>query len=322
MKTNKLLKLVFTFFATVAVSAAFAQVPFADMTAIQTDGTDSVTVNKKMVYFVEPDPVLNSLGATTYDTSWTQAEAQTNGVNSTFGFVWEGSGTGSGDINTPDNWTEAPYRVVNFTGTGDLTLQATESTAGGCPGTTTDLNIEVIGAPQFTVGGPATSTLCHSAGLTDNVAISVYDVMDAVGGQVYFRMDIDVYTDSNGDSNFDNLIRTETDTIVKVANPGGTPSTTVLQDYYVGAQSGAPTRYRFDFGNTIDAADNNGLNDYISRKSDYFENGFDTGAPADGDFTYYAAADVADADKVVEFIVYPAPNTGDIYYIPNGQYNP
>ena len=333
MKTRKLLTTTLSFALLVFMSAnVFGQdatVPFSDMTAIQTDGTDYVTVNSEMMYFVVPDPVLNNT-AEPYDTT---ADRSTNGVNSTFGFVWDGGGTGAGTIYTPFVDADAPFRVVHFTGVGDLTLNATETSAGAgaCPGTTTPLSIEVINEPSFTVGDAdnavQTTEICHADGAAGQDITINSITIDYTGGTVNIRGDIEVTTDNDGNGTFENTIgaRTKNDTIYNdLDNSSGNPSTTIASGIWMGTQdgdgtgSGNITRYRYDFGSTIEGTDNNGINDPISRKSDYFENALnDEASIEDSDFQFYAASDSDPLDKVIDIIVYPEPSTGDIYFVPN-----
>jgi hypothetical protein len=324
MKIKNLLKFLMTFTAILTVSMSMAQdhPPYTEMTKTAPSNHDTVTVNTKMLYYVEPDPALNNLDAT-YDTTWDRNTAEnTHNVYSTFGFAITGTGAGSADIHTPDAWAEAPYRVLYFTGTGELTLEATETyeTPGGattCPGTSSTLPIYVASEPSFTVGSTDPIEVCQSAGNTEDITISSYSV-EPQGGRVYFKMDIDVYNDTNGDGTFDTeeTGMGETDKIVKINNPddGSGISTTVLADYSIETVNDQPTRYRFDFGNNIGAGQDNGINDYISRKSDYLENGNPTN---DADYTYYPAGDGTETDKMVTYIVYPAPTTQPIYHIEN-----
>jgi hypothetical protein len=318
MKARNLLRILFTAIAVFAFSAAFAQnVPYAEMTQSSALGeTDSVTVNTKMMYYVEPDPILNNLSAA-YDTTATRGA---QGVNSTFGFSWNAGGVGT--ILTPTVDADAPFRMVRFQGTpgtGTLEVVETSSGAGCADATPTTQDIEVIAAPVLTIGGPGIDEICHSVGAAGyGITVSTITVAPE-GGFAHVMGDITVDTDTDADGTFETNIaaRTKNDTIFKLHDPvgAGEPSTT-LATVYMGTQGGNITRYRFDFGATVDATDNNGINDYISRKSDYFENALGA-APADTDFQFYAATDAADADKIIDIVVYPTPSTQDIYFIPN-----
>jgi len=311
MKTRNLLKLFFTGLAVILFSNIYAQPyqPFPDMTATQADGTDSVTVGTEMVYYVEPDATINNLSMQ-YDTSWTQTEADNNGVYSTFDFFW---GTQVGSIYTPspsgdgsDTWN-APYRRIHFTseGSGRLDVQEIGPDPANCAGTVRQLDIEVIGQPTFTIGGGTVNEICASTGAAGvDVTISGITV-DTDGSYLEIPVDVTVETD-DGSGTYSTEIRSLSDSLISVEDPiGSAPSTTLISNYWMGAQSGNITRYTFDFGSSADAG-SNGINDYVSRKSDYFESG-----P-----TYYAAQD-AEADRVLTWIVYPQPETGNIYYVPN-----
>ena len=318
MKARNLLKVLFTMVAVFAFSATFAQnVPYAEMTQSSALGEiDSVTVNTKMMYYVEPDPILNNLSAA-YDTTATRAA---QGVNSSFAFTWSAGGVGT--IQTPTVDASAPFRMIRFdAGTGTGTLEVVETSAGGgcADATPTTQGIEVIAEPTFTVGAPAVDEICHDVGAAGyDVTLSSITVA-AEGGQAHIMGDITVDTDTDADGTFETNVlgRTKNDTIYKLSDPvGATEPSLNIATVYMGAQGGNITRYRFDFGNTVDATDNNGINDYISRKSDYFENALGA-APADTDFQFYASADGAQADRIIDIIVYPAPETQDIYFIPN-----
>jgi len=295
--------------------------PYADMTADQGDGPDSVTVNSDMVYYVEPDPGLNNL-TVNYDTSWDQANAQSNGVNSTFNFVWDGAGAGT--IKPPQAGWNAPFRRIKFESTGSAILNVTEVAAAGCPDPSpTQLNIEVISAPSFSVGNPAEEQICHSTGAAGyNISLSSITA-PAERGWVNLRMDYTVDVDSDGDGSFDDQnIRTTTDTIVKLYdNAGSEPSAADIlsSTLYMGTRNnGDITRYRFDFGGTVEGSANNGINDHISRKSDYFDEAInDLGSVSATDYSFYASTDGGASERIIDIVVYPQPETQNIYYVPN-----
>ena len=337
MKKKNLLTFIFiALFASMSVNVIGqdATVPFSDMTATQDDGTDYVTVNTEMMYFVVPDPVLNNT-AEPYDTSETRV---INGVNSTFTFEWGGTGTGDANFYVPQADADAPYRVIHFVQEGSLVLNAIETGPGGttgCPGSTTSLNIEVIAEPSFTVGDGddvvQTIEICDSDGAAGyDLTIDNISVAYTGTGNVNILGDISVDTDNDADGTFENNIaaRTKNDTLYQIDNNAGSPSTTIATGIWMGAQDGDGdtnpnvTRYRYDFGGTVEGTNNNGINDPISRKSDYFENALSQEASIEpGDFQFYAASDANANDMIIDIIVYPTPSTGDIYYVPNDQYN-
>ncbi|MGM0377867.1 MAG: hypothetical protein ACQEQ0_13940, partial [Bacteroidota bacterium] len=148
-----------------------------------------------------------------------------------------------------------------------------------------------------------------------------------VGGNYKFRLDLDVYTvdAANAYSNGTGTeVRTETDTIVEVGLSGLDYSNpiTLIPGYDMDAVGGEITRYRFDFGSTIDGANANGITDPIQRKSQYLN----TNPNPDQDPTsstyaqgwdYLADDDGDNEGSMVTFIVYPTPETGNIHYVPN-----
>jgi len=318
MKT-RLLKITLSFALTFLISAiSFGQsVPFSDMTATQ-DGTgavdDSVTIGKPMLYFVEPDPVLNSLSGT-YDTSATNS---TQGINSTFDWTFT-EGTGTGTMYTPSNGSgaDAPFRKVIYNTAGEFDLEVQEISAGnGCPGNTVKLDIEAIDSSNIVVsnaGDAHSIDVCETAGAQ---SISLSEINTSVGsGQLHFRLDISVDSlEADGSTQAGN-IRTELDTIAKL--PYSNAGTDVeLFQYDVYAVDGRITRYTFAFDNSIDGTNQNGVNDYISRKSDYFTNELHSVATVSDEDFYFHAADAGDS-KTITYTVYPTPQTGDIYYVPN-----
>lgn len=334
MKIKNLLKFLMTFTAILTVSMSMAQTqdehePYVHMEIVDPAATDSVTVGSRMVYYVEPDPALNSFSsATQYDTTWTRTQAETEGITSTWNYNWK-NGNNIGDIHPPypdgtsgSNWN-APYRAITFNSAGTDVLQVQEISnfASNCSGTTVEKPIEAVPAPQFSVGNPDVVERCGVV-TAEPIQISGSTV-PVKGGQVYFKMDIDVAedTDQNGTIASSEIQRTQADTIVKVNCPtDGSAITTTILEYDMRPRNGNITRYRFDFGSTVDNTQANGINDYVSRKSDYFSKEFHTSSPDDGDFTYYASSDADDSERIIVFEVYPQPETGDIYHIANNQY--
>jgi hypothetical protein len=111
--------------------------------------------------------------------------------------------------------------------------------------------------------------------------------------------------------------RTNADTVVVVGTPVNADGTAeadldLLTNYDISVQGGDVTRYRFSFG----AADD-GISDMISRKSDYLKGGIAGTDPGDEQsWTYYDATDGGNGTNI-DVVVYPKPQTGNIYYVPN-----
>ncbi len=318
MKKSTIFKIAMSFAAAIFLAGnIFAQnVPYTEMTGTSAT-VDSVTVGALMQYYVQPDPALNDPGVTAYDTAWNQATAVTNGYNSTWTWSWFGGSGGS--IVTSAAW-DAPYATIRITGTaGTLYTLEVYETQGSCnDGTPTQLSIRPVTAPTFTVNDVGHHDICNNIGIA-GVDISISSFTETVGGgTLNLLADIDCYTD-DGSLNFATAVpaRTSADTVIKVAETSGT-RTQILTGYYMSAQGGALTRYRINLGSSITSGSDNGVNDVISRKSDFFENDLDGVVPDDvTDFTFYAATDAVSANSIIEYWVYPEPQTGTIYYIPN-----
>lgn len=118
------------------------------------ENTDSVTVGGTTKYYVLPDAVVNpgfdyntDLFANIISTfNWTVTPAIASGGAQAVGTF-------------PSN-----YKQITWTSTGTGTISVTETAAasqGGCTGSTTTINVEVIAAPDVTaVSVP--NTTCHS----------------------------------------------------------------------------------------------------------------------------------------------------------------
>ncbi len=314
MKTKNLLKVMFTVVAIFAVAATFAQThePYTEMSNefAATGDNDTVTVSntvtKWLPYYVEPDNVLNSMSAD-YDPT-TDPESQ--GIYTSFGWSFDGTnGGGTASLQyQPDAANDTvPYVEVQFTGTNTDadTLIVTETSDGGCAGDPVKLPIVVVNEPVFDVTTDTdndTIEICDSPGY----AITVASIADngITGGNLKFEMDSTVET-LNADMSVKTTEQATTTvypTIPENGNLGGTDVTVFTHD--LTTRNGDITRYSFIF---------NGMSDHISRKTDYLALADRTGG-TDSEFNYYGPTTGGNG-KV--FIVYPTPNTGDIYYIPN-----
>ena len=162
---------------------------------------------------------------------------------------------------------------------------------------------------------------------------------DGIGGEsnYEFLLDIDkrIY---EGDGTTEIAeIYTHADTIIQVDTVDGA-NIVLLRNYpFTCGDDGTDkriTKYRFDFGSTVDATLANGVTNHISRKSDYL-NLATTGDPSGddqaktlpdhttyGSYTgidnytwYFTSGGDADADMIT-VTVYPTPETSPIQYVP------
>ena len=299
-----------------------------DMPSFQggTATEDSATVGTQIPYFVDPDPVINSLSGY-YDTSETNV---TNGISTEF--TWSLDNVSGLSWGTPLNYpaasgSVAPYVVVQMpgsaTGTNDAdTLEVVEENpaVSGCPGPTRKVPIRVFAEPSFDMSDDDVSdTIEVCSGSVVNLPI--YNVADNgidKYGNVNFLMDTTVtevdaqdYSSELGsvESGTD-IVRTRAESDALTGGnynlyPGGI--TLTAQDSDDGDSNAGVTKYVYTF---------KGMNDHISRKSDFYKLGSgNRGSTTPLDFTFYGPDNVNDNSLV--YIVFPAPNTGDIYHVPN-----
>jgi len=315
MRKTTIFKIAFSLVLIFAIISINAQenAPFTQMTATQAGAItpDSVTTGAFLPYYVEPDPVINNM-TSAYDSNSTNAA---QGINSTFNWY----STGNVTLQAPlgGGGADAPFRYARFGGSGTTgTIYVEEVSPGSCTGVQVTNNYEIIAAPDFTVGdGTDSIEMCASAG-TYNLTMATMDIdANTTNNYVRLRFDYSVDTlDSDAQTILGN-VRSANDTIVSIANPGASQTdVNILTGYPISAANGYITKYTFAFDNTLDATNQNGINDYISRKSDFL--GLPTKAgTADSEYTFYAPS--ASASDVIIWMVYPTPTTGNIYYIPN-----
>lgn len=265
------------------------------------DGTvpDTVTAGVAVPYFVMPDAVLNSGFSAAYDTL---ADRSSQGLSSTWTWFGGVAGRATVSFQSQDN---GPYAEVTWSGTGLDTLFVYETSEATCVGDTSPIRTIVVAAPAFdaTTDGPGlgdTTQIC----VTTGVDISVASITDngIGGGNLQFSVDSLVQTVDADLAVLSTVSATTTfyPTVAENAALGNANVVVFTKDLTV--RGGAITMYSFTF---------TGLSDHISRKSDYLGLTDKTGA-TDSEYTYYAPTQ--STSRV--WIVYPAPNTGDIYYIP------
>jgi hypothetical protein len=314
MKKKTMFKvLVSVSLAFVLTMGAFGQAtrPFTQMEAFgKTMGTraDSITVGLDILYYVEPDPILNTISSA-YDTT---ANNGSQGVQSRF--VWkpkEHAGDGDGiQFDTlrieasPDSAPAIKVRATAANSNPDSILVYEYAPGGGgCVGDSVVIPIRIFAAPSFNVNAANDGDTTHLC-VTGSTAVELSSITDNLvsGGDYIFQIDSFVNT-VDGDLNEVQNFATATNVYVNLAetNAGGTDVT--LLNHNMVLRNDSITKYEF----VID-----GISDHISRKSDFLTLTDKTGA-TNSEYTYYAPT--VGTRKV--FFIYPAPSTGDIFYVPN-----
>lgn len=302
MKT-RLLKITLSFAMLFIAAGIFAQnQPYTEMSGSSGDATtDMVTISdaitKAMPYYVEPDNTINDLTAA-YDP---EQDPVAQGVNTTF--EWDYAGGADTTHVTSD---ESPYIEISFTEIGTFQLSVTETApGGGCAGDPVTMDIQVVDEPSFEVtAGTENDTveICDRPG--ESITVSSIADNGLTAGDLKFEVDSLVQTiDAEGNELTELNNETVYPAIPEDGNLGGTDVEVFTHDLV--SRNGEITRYSFTF---------NGISDHISRKTDFIANGLAGTTPGDGDFNYYPQTDGGDA---LVYIVYPTPETGEIYYVPN-----
>ena len=308
MKTNRLLKITLSIAMLFIVGGLFAQPyqPYAEMTGSSGDGiTDTVTVSntvtKYLPYYVQPDATLNNM---TGDYVPSDPPEDQNIYTS---FNWTIPADATPQYQPAGNDT-VPYVELSFdpAAVGNTyTLEVVETSDGGCSGTPVTQDIVAVAEPSFEVTGDAdndTIEMCDNSNYPIQVASIANNDVD--GGDLKFEIDSIVDNlDAEGNvTGTPSPSTTEYIAIPEDGNLGGTDVTVFNHDLVT--QNGEITRYSFTF---------NGISDHISRKSDYLAQSLGA-SPSDNEFNYYPQTSGGDA---LVYIVYPTPQTGDIYYVPN-----
>jgi len=297
-------------FAVAALFIAGANAQILTNYVIQTgtgQSVDSVTVGSTTRLYVYPDMV--------YSPSYVAATNANLGANERW--TWYPSTDGSGvavKAAANENWLEYTWAA---TGTQPVSvIESNISTT--CPGTVTTINVEVIDAPTVTFTAVDGTPIFGSAGSpftfcendprlgTDYPQATFTAEIATPRHQIQYAITVD--TSSDGGATWSNIAaRTQTYSgaagTQQSASATTTHNLTVVTGGYISiANAGGiqrPTRFTY----TI-----NGVNDRISRKSDYLTN---SAAAATG-WTWYDTV----AETLV-IIVNPTPVTGPIYHISN-----
>ncbi len=316
MKKRNTLKLLITIvLAGSLFSSLYSQAP--QWTQMQEEPTtvDTVTAGVPIPYFVMPDPVLNDQFNTNYDTSVTKAAQD---IESSWNWFLNGAATGVGSSITKEGGageSDGPYVEVTWVvnGGNEDTIYTSE-TAGppaSCPGDTNFVRTVVLAAPEMHVRDDAADDTVYWCDGISLQNVTLDEIIDngVDGGNMNIRFDMQVdslQSDLSGVLGNISLL-THTDTIVQIAQTSGADVTLMSLDFQ--AINGNITEYNFNFG-----SGNDGINDHISRKSDFLSLTDKTGGTS-SEYTYYAPASTV-SDRIV-VRVFPAPSTGSIYYIPN-----
>ncbi len=315
MKTKRTLKLFLILLLAGSFFGTLYAQPGAPWGQMEEEPTtvDSVTAGVAIPYFVMPDPVLNDQFNANYDTSLTKEDQDL--VSSWDWFIGT-SAAGGSSITKEGGGGEAdgPYVEVTWAvnGGAEDTLYVGE-VAGppspGCVGDTNFVRTVVLEAPEMQVRA-ADDTLyrCDDGSGAENITLDQVIDNGVVGGNMNIRFDMQVdslQSDLSGVLGNINLL-THTDTIVQIPQTSGADVTLMSVDFQ--AINGNITEYNFNFG-----SGNDGINDHISRKSDFLAL-TDKGGNTPSEYTYYPPAS---AGTRIVVRVFPAPNTGSIYYIPN-----
>lgn len=314
MKKTNFFKIVLTLVMAFAFSGAFAQFVAQDSDAAE--AIDSVTVGVNVPYYVEPDIYFNP--------GWagTATDPDVAGlVNSTF--VWAApSPAGAGgaatatDVAVGDNYIEYSFPDV------DTYTLSVQETANSCPGTAVTMDVEVINEPTNAWNAAAgyinaDITECEtSLALDDQVGVTfTTDVNDSYSIQLDWELEIKTLTSGGADDKFWDDVNLSTAPVSGVPVAIDNTATAGNQVTSIDVLTYDLTKPADGFVAIDDAGKKttvytytvNGVNDRISRKSDYITN---SGGAATG-WSWYGTA------ESIVITVNPAPVTGPIYHISN-----
>ena len=290
--------------AMLVATGLFGQQKDANLSAPNTIN-DTITQGSTMPFYVTPDtyfnPNYNAGGswAVTSSYLWSFDNATLTGAV-------DGSATTTPSYSDPNNPANTRADTVinpdiTFDGTvGDYVLAAQESSRTGCAGTIQLLNIHVVDTPsvRFPVGVlyndvDQCGTYTHNGGAPVQVTIG--------GGKDTYWLDWTLVVDTmnaNGTVSLGPVTSKNISQTNQVFAASGNVNLDAATAFTV--VNNRVTRYTYTLS---------GINDRISRKSDYIHVVRDSNP---GDYTERLGADLT---WVV--IVRPAPTTGPIYHLPN-----
>ncbi|MFW6101138.1 MAG: hypothetical protein ACOC90_07100, partial [Bacteroidota bacterium] len=281
------------------------------------DEVDSVVVDGTVPYYVEPDAVVNPEYSGPYNPEESNEDQD---INSNFN--WEES-SGDVDLTSPSGEgtdESAPYREVTSASTGDYTIEVTEESAGGCESDDpTTQDILFISEPTYDLN-ETEYQICDGA--TQEISVDLSGNNDHLKGwsSYYFYMDNEKSYDEGNST-----VYSHTDTIAEVGTTAGTATLLPSDRIFTAAEDGGDkqvTTYTFTL---------KGVNHHISRKGDFLDlpdndggdgkeqldlTTYDSGTEEYNiDETLYSWYD--ETEQTITVTVYPTPETGDIYYVPN-----
>lgn len=311
MKKSTLLKMVMSLALSVVMFSAFGQANYTDLS--QNGGTTNyVTEGTTMPYVVAPDQYYNPDWTTwTFDRATTDASAF---VNNTWTWTLDGGAFGANaTITTTGN---GPIANITWNNVGTYTLGVTENNAsfGTCDGAEVTISVQVVQVPEIVMtSGDAEWCSGGVAPTAVELTITEADIAAADGGQGFtFSYDYQVDNVDADDNELANVTPTANTPVNNVDagaaltnNADGTFTYTITPAAMT-VQNNQPTRYMW----TINKAD--GISSQISRTSDYMIDGGTTTT------AYSIGANNDDSDQIVKYTIFPAPVTGPIYHIPNG----
>jgi hypothetical protein len=302
------------------VNGLFAQVQNADYSLYDANETaptaiDSVTTGTTTGLYVMPDMY--------YHPDYTAVGGWTLTANFTWNWSFNGASGGStiNDANPNDNYVEIDWGAASLGTPYEVNVYEEASPAyGGCQGDITVLNVEVVATPTvtFTADNPgsiigADLTVCEGDARLADI------VQAAFTGIRTFQLDWDLEIatldasmakDEYFDINYGSLGAVQDYAIQNQGSDGSQTTAINAATYDLTVPTGGFLVQNTK--STVFTYDIRGVNDRISRKSDYLTNA----AAALDSWSWY--------DTGVETIVItvnPAPDTGPIYHIPNN-WNP
>lgn len=319
----RLLKLLFTMVAVLAVTSLSAQnEPYTEMDndwadlGINDTVTVSNTVNKWIPYYVEPDATINNLTAP-YDTA---AAPESQNIYTSFSWTFDNSNGGASVSSRPrplgSSNDTVPYIEYQFTstnsGVGPDTVQVVETSDGGCPGDPVKVPVVVVEEPSFNVTGNGSDSIGYEICASPDQPIEISSIANNTvsGGNLRFQVDsvVDILNPDMSVNTAD-VVNSGNLYVDMAEDSMGVANSDIFRHPLL-PKSNSITRYTFNFY---------GMSDHVSRKSDYIsivEAGGDETGGTPSDFTYYQPANGTPSSKIT-YIVYPTPQTGDIYYIPS-----
>ena len=308
MKKTNILKITLTLLLAFALNGAFAQ--FVASTSTASEAIDTVTVGATIPYYVQPDAYFNPSFSTIADTA---------SVESTF--AWDVTGvTGASLIWQSVNATagNGNYVEVNFGNTNGAgqTISVLETAPAGCnAGSAITMEVRVIGTPAVSFspdnagtvlgGSGATLSFCEGDARLSDVVQLAFTQADLPNNPSYlasYEITVDTI---QADATVSNIgARTETFSGASaVASNANTLDLAQPTGGFVCITNGSGVKRSTVYKYTI-----LGVNDRISRKSDYLTN---SAGAATGWTLYDTNA------ETVQITVNPVSVTGPIYHISN-----